>query len=86
MIGVDGGASKGDFIKSIGASEYLDFTQEPDLTNRVIELTSGGANAVIVTAASVKAFSQAADMLKVGGTLSCVGIPPEKGYLQTPIR
>ncbi|KAI0150781.1 alcohol dehydrogenase [Xylariaceae sp. FL1272] len=85
VIGVDGGAAKGDFIKSIGASEYLDFTQEPDLTNKVLELTNGGANAVIVTAANVKAFSQAADMLKVGGTLSCVGIPPEKGYLQTPI-
>ncbi len=49
------------------------------------ELTSGGADAVIVTAASVKAFQQAADMLKVGGTLCCVGIPAEKGYLLTPI-
>ena len=24
-------------------------------------------------------------MLRVGGTLSCVGIPPEKGFLETPI-
>lgn len=85
VIGVDGGATKGDFVKEIGANEYIDFTVTPNLIEKVHELTSGGANAVIVTAASVKAFQQAADMLKVGGTLSCVGIPAEKGYLLTPI-
>ncbi|KAI0431390.1 alcohol dehydrogenase [Xylaria sp. FL1042] len=85
VIGIDGGAAKGDFVKEIGASEYIDFTTTPDLIAKVRELTSGGANAVIVTAASVKAFQQAADMLKIGGTLSCVGIPSEKGYLLTPI-
>ncbi|KAI1331496.1 GroES-like protein [Xylariaceae sp. FL0255] len=88
VIGVDGGAAKGEFIKSIGASEYIDFMSEgANLISKVVSLTpnNAGANAVIVTAASVRAFSQAADMLKVGGTLSCVGIPPELGYLQTPI-
>ncbi|KAI0200796.1 alcohol dehydrogenase [Astrocystis sublimbata] len=85
VIGIDGGASKGDFVKEIGACEYIDFTTTPNLPEKVHELTSGGADAVIVTAASVKAFEQAADMLKVGGTLSCVGIPPEKGHLLTPI-
>ncbi|KAI1359027.1 alcohol dehydrogenase [Xylaria arbuscula] len=85
VIGVDGGAAKGGFIKEIGASEYIDFTTTTDVVKKVHDLTSGGATAVIVTAASVKAFEQAADMLKVGGTLSCVGIPSEKGYLLTPI-
>lgn len=85
VIGIDGGAAKGDFVKEIGASEYIDFTATPDVAKKVHELTSGGATAVIVTAASVKAFEQAADMLKVGGTLSCVGIPSDKGYLLTPI-
>ncbi|GME66158.1 alcohol dehydrogenase [Neofusicoccum parvum] len=85
VIGVDGGASKGDFIKSIGASEYIDFKSTPNLVQRVKEITNGGANAVIVTAGNAKAFVQAADMLKVGGTLSCVGIPPERGFIETPI-
>ncbi|KAL1620834.1 hypothetical protein SLS56_009445 [Neofusicoccum ribis] len=86
VIGVDGGASKGDFIKSIGASEYIDFKTVPNLVQTVKEITNGGANAVIVTAGNAKAFVQAADMLKVGGTLSCVGIPPERGFIETPIN
>lgn len=85
MIGVDGGSEKGDFIKSLGATHYIDFTTT-DVVGKVVELTNGvGANAVVVTAGNVKAFVLAADMLKVGGTLSCVGIPPEKGFLETPI-
>lgn len=85
VIGVDGGSAKGDFVRSIGASEYIDFTTTPDLVQEVIQITNGGANAVIVSAGSVKAFVQAADMLKVGGTLSCIGIPPQKGFIETPI-
>ena len=84
MIAVDGGAEKGEFVKSIGATHYIDFTKT-DVVAKVNEMTNGGAHAVIVTAGNVKAFQLAADMLKVGGTLSCVGIPPEKGFLETPI-
>lgn len=85
VIAVDGGPEKGEFVKSIGASEYIDFKATPNLVQRVKETTNGGAKAVIVTAGNPKAFVQAADMLKVGGTLSCVGIPPEKGFIETPI-
>ncbi|KAK7750286.1 hypothetical protein SLS62_007803 [Diatrype stigma] len=85
VIGVDGGAAKGDFVKSIGASKYIDFQTTPDLVQEVKNITNGGAHAVVVTAANPKAFSLAADMLRVGGTLSCVGIPSEKGYIQTPV-
>ncbi|KAK2608862.1 hypothetical protein QQS21_002575 [Conoideocrella luteorostrata] len=84
VIGVDGGPEKGDFVKSIGATHYIDF-QTTDVVAKVVELTGGGAHAVIVTAGHVKAFVLAADMLKVGGTLCCVGIPPERGFLETPI-
>lgn len=84
VIGVDGGSEKGEFIQSVGARHYIDF-KTTDVTARVHELTNGGADSVIVTAGSVKAFSQAADMLKIGGTLACVGIPPGKGHIETPI-
>lgn len=85
MYGVDGGAEKGEFLNSLGTTGYIDYTTTPNLVEKVREITNGGADAVIVTAANVKAFSQAADMLVVGGTLSCVGIPAERGFLETPI-
>lgn len=85
VIGIDGGAEKGEFIKSLGATSYIDFKSTPDTVAKVHELTGGGADAVIVTAGSNKAFAQAADMLKIGGTLSCVGIPPGRGFIETPI-
>lgn len=48
-------------------------------------MTHGGAKAAIVATANAKAFAQGAGMLKVGGTLSCVGIPPGKSFIETPI-
>ncbi|KAH8657827.1 chaperonin 10-like protein [Xylariales sp. PMI_506] len=84
VIGIDGGAEKGDFVKSLGAKEYIDFTTT-DVVEKVKEITNGGASAVIVTAGSVKAYVQAAEMLTVGGTLSCAGIPPGKGYIETAV-
>ncbi|RFU28787.1 hypothetical protein B7463_g7541, partial [Scytalidium lignicola] len=85
VIGVDGGSAKGDFVKSLGASKYVDFRLTPNLVEEIIYLTAGGAAAVIVTTGNTEAFAQAANMLKVGGTLSCVGIPSEKGFIETPI-
>lgn len=85
VIGIDGGAEKREFVKSIGATEFVDFRTTPDVVQTIHDITNGGANAVIVTAGSVKAFAQAADMLKVGGTLSCVGIPADKGFIEAPI-
>lgn len=83
MIGIDGGP-KAKFVTSLGARHYFDFTT-PDVTPQILSLTSGGAAAVIVAAGHVNAFSKAAEMLKVGGTLSCIGIPPERGFVETPI-
>lgn len=40
---------------------------------------------MIVTAGNATAFSHACEMLRVGGTLCCVGIPPGRPHLETPI-
>ena len=85
VIGIDGGPEKGDFILSLGASHYVNFRTTPDLVRKVHELTNGGAHGIVVTAGSAKAFAQAADMLRVSGTMSCVGIPPERAFIETPI-
>ncbi|KAJ9293324.1 hypothetical protein DTO271G3_7820 [Paecilomyces variotii] len=84
VLGVDTGAQKRDFVLSLGTRDFIDFA----LTNpieKVKEITNGGAHAVIVTAGNAKAFSHAAEMLRVGGMLSCVGIPPGRPHLETPI-
>ncbi|KAL2012276.1 hypothetical protein VTN00DRAFT_4994 [Thermoascus crustaceus] len=85
VIGVDKGAEKRDFVLSLGAKEFIDIGQTEDPAERVQEITGGGANAVVVTAGNAKAFTHACDMLRVGGTLSCVGIPPGRPFIETPI-
>ena len=85
MIAIDGGPEKGEFVKSLGATHYIDFKTTTDTVSAVWEVAPGGVHAVIVTAGSGKAFSQAASMLKIGGTLCCVGIPPGNAILEVPI-
>ncbi|OJJ45513.1 hypothetical protein ASPZODRAFT_621519 [Penicilliopsis zonata CBS 506.65] len=84
VIGVDAGASKREFVLRMGATEFIDFTTT-DPVARVHEITGLGAHAVVVTAGSAGAFAHACEMLRVGGTLSCVGIPAGRPALQTPI-
>lgn len=84
VIGVDSGEQKRDLITSSGA-QFIDFKQVSNVVAEVERLTNGGANAVVVTAGSSGAFAQAASMLKIGGTMCCVGIPPGGGHIETTI-
>ncbi|KAJ5669534.1 Polyketide synthase enoylreductase [Penicillium macrosclerotiorum] len=84
VIGVDTGTDKRGFVLGLGAEEFIDFATE-DPVKRVHEITGLGAHAAVVTAGSSKAFAHACEMLRVGGSLSCVGIPPGRPCLETPI-
>lgn len=84
VIGIDSGQEKRNFVQSFG-SQFLDFKESPNLAEEVIQLTEGGAHAAIVASGSGRAFTSAVDMLRIGGTLCCVGIPPGDVYLTTPI-
>lgn len=65
---------------------FVDFAESKDLVADVMKLTGGdGAHAAIVTSGHPKAFSSAADMLAIGGTLCCIGIPPGDVALTTPV-
>ncbi|OJJ64479.1 hypothetical protein ASPSYDRAFT_141539 [Aspergillus sydowii CBS 593.65] len=83
VIGVDAPNKRG-LILGVGATEFVDFVNT-DPVQRVHEITGSGAHAVVVTAGSASAFVRAADMLRVGGTLSCAGVPPGTTKLETPI-
>ena len=84
VLGIDAGDKKKTFIESLGAT-YLDFTKSSDLVKDVESITNGGAHACIVTSGHPAAFNHAADVLRIGGALCMVGIPPGDVHLRTPI-
>lgn len=81
VIGVDICGEKLDLARALGAEITLDArTIDPvDEVQRLI----GGAHGALVTAVSPVAFRQAIGMLRPGGTVSLVGLPP--GTFETPI-
>ncbi|KKY16907.1 putative alcohol dehydrogenase 2 [Diplodia seriata] len=75
IIGIDHD-SKRDLVLASGAEHFLPLSHGKDLPARVQELTGGlGASAAVVLTAANAAYAQATDMLRIGGTLVCVGIP-----------
>ncbi|KAK4507026.1 hypothetical protein PRZ48_000760 [Zasmidium cellare] len=84
VIGVDTGEKKRQLITSFGA-HFIDFKEVPNPVTAVRALTSDGADAVIVSAGSSGAFAQAASMLRIGGTLCLIGIPPGGGQILTSV-
>lgn len=56
VISVDGGDDKKKLCKDLGSEEYIDFTQEKDITKRVTEITTYGAHGVIVFSASKEGY------------------------------
>ena len=80
VIGIDHG-SKEEFVKECGSEVFLDITKHDDksIVEEVKKTTGGlGASAVMVCTASNKAYAQAVDFLRFGGTLVCVGVPEGK--------
>ena len=82
VVGIDTGSAKRELVKSLGA-DFLDFAVTSDLVGEVTKMTAGGAHAVVVTAGNSQAYAAAADMLRIGGTLSACGIPPGGGNMET---
>ena len=91
MIAIDTGTAKKDYVLSVGVEHYLDFMKfsREDLVAEVRKLTDGGCHAAVVTAGASAAFTSAASMLRIEGSLCCCGIPPPspdgKDYIATSI-
>ncbi|KIW40393.1 uncharacterized protein PV06_07596 [Exophiala oligosperma] len=84
VLGVDAGDDKRQFVESLGA-RFLDFSKCKDLTHEVQGITGGGTHATVVTSGHPQAFGRLADMIRVGGSLCMVGIPPGDVHLDIPI-
>jgi propanol-preferring alcohol dehydrogenase len=74
VIGVDVDDSKLDLAKRLGASLVVNARKADPVA--LIKKEVGGAQGVLVTAVSPKAFEQAMGMVARGGTVSLNGLPP----------
>jgi propanol-preferring alcohol dehydrogenase len=84
VIGVDAGSEKQQFVESLGA-QFVDFSQCKDLTSEIKKITDGGSHAVVVTSGHPLAFRGLADIARIGGSISLVGIPPGDVQLDAPV-
>lgn len=74
VIAVDVADDKLRLAREMGADAAIN-ARETDPVSEV-QNAAGGADGILVTAVSPAAFSQAVGMLRRGGTLSLVGLPP----------
>jgi propanol-preferring alcohol dehydrogenase len=76
VIAIDGGEEKKELcLKTLGADEFIDFTQVKDVAEEVIRVTGGkGAHGIFVTAGSVEAYKSAPQMVRIGGKVMCIGL------------
>ncbi|KAG7193212.1 alcohol dehydrogenase [Scheffersomyces spartinae] len=75
VLGIDGGAEKGEFVTGLGADVYVDFTTTKDIVAAVKEATNGGPLGVINVSVSPAAIQQSLDYVKATGTVVLVGLP-----------
>jgi len=75
VIAIDSSELKRDLCMKLGAAAFIDFRTD-DVEKEVMKLTSGvGAHALICTAGSEAAYTQAPRLIRNFGVLVCVGLP-----------
>jgi propanol-preferring alcohol dehydrogenase len=86
VIGIDGGAEKGQSCKTLGAEAYVDFMNSKDLVQEVKKATPDGLgpHAVILLAVQEKPFQQATEYIRSRGTVICIGLPAN-AFLKAPV-
>lgn len=81
VAAVDTAADKLELARRLGAELTVNVTQEDPVAT--IQREIGGAHGILVTAVNPAACAQGVGMLRRGGTMSLVGLPP--GDLPLPI-
>ena len=78
VAAVDVDDAKLDLARRHGAEVTVNAATSSDPAAELQEKTGGGAHGALVTAVNAHAFPQAVGALRRGGTVSLVGLPPEK--------
>lgn len=77
VIGVDGGNDKREICLQLGCEAFVDFTVARNIEEEVTRISDGmGVHGVFVTATSPAAYASATKMVRIGGKVMCVGMPP----------
>ncbi|KAF2019100.1 GroES-like protein [Aaosphaeria arxii CBS 175.79] len=87
VLAIDHGSKK-QFCQSLGADEFLDFTmfqEDKDLSNAVLQITSGGARIGLMCSSSPRTYANALSWLGFRGHLVCLGVPEVEGSLTPSI-
>jgi alcohol dehydrogenase, propanol-preferring len=66
---------QGSLCTTLGAEVYIDSKANPDVPAAVMRITTHGAHAAVVYAASKAAYELAPLLLRPGGTVVAVGLP-----------
>ena len=81
VVAIDMGEDKREFCMKSGAEVYINLTKEDPGAAVRAATRSRGAQAVLVTAGSGRAYQDALGMLAPFGTLVCIGIPPPSQHV-----
>ncbi|KAK4461624.1 chaperonin 10-like protein [Cladorrhinum samala] len=86
VIGIDGGDEKGESVRSLGGSAYVDYTATKDLVADVKAATPDGLgpHAVLLLAVSETPFQQATAYVRSRGAVICIGMPAN-AYFRAPV-
>lgn len=75
VLGIDGGAEKGELVKKLGGEVFIDFTKHKNLVEAVQEATNGGPHGVINVSVSEAAMTASTQFVRPTGTVVLVGLP-----------
>lgn len=82
VVAIDINQDKLDLAKEVGADLIVNASEIEDVAAYIQEKT-GGCHGIVVTAVSKKAFNQAINSVRAGGTVVAVGLPSE--YMEVSI-
>ncbi|KAI3402698.1 ADH1 [Candida oxycetoniae] len=77
VIAIDGGDERGDFVKNLGAEEFIDFRKCQDIAKEIHRITDGGAHAALNVSTSEAAIQQSVDFVRNRGTVVLIGLPAD---------